>query len=192
MQGTNRSLKKPHVPTIDHSEESTLIRRAQEGDADAAAELYNRHVSAIYRYFYFRVNESAVAEDLTGEVFLKMTEGLPRFNDRGVPLAAWLFRIAHDRLIDYRRATRRPIEELSEAIVDNGADPETWAGLRMDSNQLSQEIASLTDEQKTVIQLRFIEGYSLEDTARLMGKTVGAVKAMQHRALQTLARKLDL
>ena len=179
------------MPTIDHSDESVLIRRAQQGDADAAAELYYRHVPAIYRYFLFRVNEQAVAEDLTGEVFLKMTEGLPRFSDRGAPFAAWLFRIAHDRLIDYRRASRRQNEELSEAIIDDSIDPETRAGLQLDSRQLARGIASLTDEQRFVIQLRFVEGCSLEETAQMMNKTVGAIKALQHRALQNLAHKLN-
>ena len=179
------------MPPIDHSEESALIRRAQQGDADAAAALYHRHASAIFRYFLFRVSDQAIAEDLAGEVFLRMTEGLPRFSDRGAPFAAWLFRIAHDRLVDYHRQARRQTEELSESLIDSAADPETQAAIQMDSRQLAGLIMALTDEQKTVIQLRFVEGYSLEDTARLMNKTVGAIKALQHRALQNLARKLD-
>jgi RNA polymerase sigma-70 factor (ECF subfamily) len=190
IQGTNRSAKSL-VPPTDHSEESALIRRAQQGDADAAAELYHRHASAIFRYFLFRVGDQAIAEDLAGEVFLRMTEGLPRFSDRGAPFAAWLFRIAHDRLVDYHRAARRQTEALSESLIDSTADPETQAAIQMDSRQLTGLIMALTDEQKTVIHLRFVEGYSLEDTAQLMNKTVGAVKALQHRALQNLARKLD-
>ena len=178
------------MPPTDHSEEIALIRRAQQGDADAAAELYHRHASAIFRYLLFRVSDQAIAEDLTGEVFLRMTECLPRFSDRGAPFAAWLFRIAHDRLVDYRRAAHREAEELSESIVDGAPDPEAQAATQMDAHQLAELIATLTDEQKTVIQLRFVEGYSLEDTAQLMSKTVGAIKALQHRALQSLARKL--
>ncbi len=179
------------MPTTDHSKEIALIRRAQGGDADAAAELYHRHVSAIYRYFLFRVSDPAIAEDLTGEVFLRVAEGLPRFSDRGAPFAAWLFRIAHDRLVDYRRAAHRQAEELSELIVDGAPDLEAQAVIQMDTRQLTGLVATLTDEQKAVIQLRFAEGYSLEDTAQLMSKTVGAIKALQHRALQSLARKLD-
>lgn len=172
--------------------EPILIQRAQQGEEAALAELYQRHTPAIFRYFFFRVNDQALAEDLTGEVFMHMVEALPRYVERGVPFAAWLFRIAHARLVDHhRRAAHRPTESLTETHPDHAPSPEDQAHSLAEARRLKKAIALLTEEQQTVIQLRFVEGYSLEETARMMGKTTGAIKAMQHRALNRLARQLN-
>ena len=183
--------KAAEVPPIDHTEELILIKRAQRGDADAVAEIYHRHAPAIFRYFFFRLHDQAIAEDLASEVFLKMAQALPYYVERGAPFAAWLFRIAHDRMVDHhRRAARTPTESLSEQLIDDTADPESQAAHRAETNHLAEAVSALPDEQQTVIQLRFIEGYGLEETAQIMSKSVGAVKALQHRALQSLARKI--
>ncbi len=169
-----------------------LVRRAQAGDADAVAALYQRHSPAIFRYFSFRVNDQATAEDLTGEVFLKVVEALPRYVDRGFPFAAWLFRIAHDRVVDYhRRATLRQAETLGDYLPDDTADTEAAALRLTEDRELHQLIRHLTDEQQVVLQLRYVEGYGLEDVALIMRKNVGSVKALQHRALRHLARLLE-
>jgi len=179
------------VPASYHSDEKTLVQRARHGDADAVAELYYRHAPAIFRYLYFRINDQAAAEDIMGEVFLEMVKAVPRYTERGAPFAAWLFQIAHSRLVDHHRyAARRETEALSDVIADGTLDPEAEVAWRAETRQLAEALSALTDEQKTVIQLRFVEGYSLEDTAQIMGKTRGAIKALQHRALQSLARKL--
>jgi len=180
-----------YVP-VDDLREKTLIRRAQAGDAEAAAALYHQHAEAIFRYLFFRVHDRATAEDLTSEVFLKMVEALPRFADRGAPFAAWLFRIAHDRMVDHhRRAAYRQTEALAETLEDHRPGPEAQAVTRGETDHLREALGSLTDEQRLVMQLRFVEGYSLEDTARILEKTTGAVKAQQHRALRQLARILN-
>ncbi len=178
------------VPTTDAKGEA-LIRRAQEGDAEAMAEIYQLYAPVIFRYFFFRVNDQATAEDLTGEVFLDLVKALPRYVERGIPFTAWLFRIAHARLVDHhRRAVYRQTEELSEALVDHASDPEAEVVDRAGTRRLEEAIMALTDEQRMVIQLRFTERFSLEETAQAMGKTTGAVKALQHRALRELARIL--
>ena len=165
--------------------------RAQRGDAEAIEELYRVNQPLIFRYVYFRVRDRETAEDLTGEVFVQMVTALPRYEDRGVPIAAWLFRIAHDRVVDHhRRAAHQPTEPVSDALEDDRPSTEAAAFDRLDSRQLRRMMDSLTDEQRLVIQLRFVEGYDLEDCARLMQKTTGAIKSLQHRALQQLARKL--
>jgi RNA polymerase sigma-70 factor (ECF subfamily) len=172
--------------------EPVLVRRAREGDAEAVAELYRLHAPVIFRYFLFRVPDQPTAEDLTGEVFVKMVEGLPRYEERGVPLAAWLFRMAHDRLVDYhRRARYRQTEELSDTQVAEDPGTEAQAMTQAELHRVRQLMADLTDEQRLVIQLRFVEGYSLEDCARLLKKTAGAIKALQHRALRQLGQKLS-
>ncbi len=166
------------------SEERALVQSAQRGDAEAVAALFRRYAPAIFRYFIFRVSDRASAQDLTSEVFVKMVEGLPQYRARGAPFAAWLFRMAHDRRVDhYRRAARRPTEDLGEEIIDSVPGPETQAASHAEDLRLQAALKVLTDEQQLVVQLRFIEAYSLEDTARILKKTVGAVKAIQHRAL---------
>lgn len=172
--------------------EQALVLRASGGDANAVDELYRLHSPAIFRYFYFRVQDRATAEDLTGEVFVKMVEGLPRYQERGIPITAWLFRIAHDRVVDHhRRSSYRQTEILSEALETDAPGTEAQAEERLDNQYLHQLIDTLTDEQRTVIQLRFIEGYSLEECARLLRKKPGAIKALQFRALRQLGQKLD-
>jgi RNA polymerase sigma-70 factor, ECF subfamily len=179
------------VPVLPSSE-PTLVERARRGEAEAVAELYRLHSPAIFRYFFFRVRERAMAEDLTGEVFVKMVEGLPRYEERGHPITAWLFRIAHDRFVDHhRRAALRPTEPLADTQVATELGTEAQAIERAQQQQLWQLMGSLTEEQQTVIQLRFIEGYSLEDCARLLHKSTGAIKSLQHRALRQLGQKFE-
>lgn len=177
-----------HLP-----EEQQLIQRAQAGNAEAVAELYRRHAPAIFRYAFFRVNDQTAAEDLTGDVFVEMMQALHRYTERGAPFAAWLFRIARARIVDYhRRHARRPTETLSETLADHAPSPEMQATTQAETHGLLAAMQILTDEQRTVIQLRFVEGHSLETTARLMRKTLGAIKALQHRALSRLGRHLQL
>lgn len=179
------------VPPDLVSEES-LIARAQQGDAEAVVQLYEAHAPAVFRYIYFRVRHRQVAEDITADVFVRMVEALPTFEYRGRPFAAWLFRVAHDRVVDHhRRAALRRSEALPDTLVDAGADTEAAATAIQVTADLLDRLAELTDEQQAVLQLRFIEGYSLEQTAALLGKTQGAVKGLQHRALRQLARWLN-
>jgi len=180
----------PTQPKYD-SESRELIRRAQAGEADAIAEIYRQHAPKIFRYFFFRLKDQNSAEDLTGEVFLRMVQGLEKYQDYGAPIAAWLFRIARDRLTDYYRQGRRAHAELSEQMVDSETRLESQAIGRLETQHLGRVLETLTDEQQLVIQLRFVDDFNLEETARIMHKTVGAVKALQHRALQSLAERLE-
>ena len=175
-----------------YASEEPLIIRAQQGDAEAVAQLYEAHAPAIYRYVYFRVRDRQAAEDITADVFVRMVEALPHFEYRGVPFAAWLFRVAHDRVVDHhRRAGLRRAEPLPDTLVDGTADTE-GAALETQSNAaLVDRLSDLTDEQQAVLQLRFMEGYSLDQTAAALEKTPGAIKSLQHRALRQLARLLD-
>jgi RNA polymerase sigma-70 factor (ECF subfamily) len=173
-------------------EPHALLQRAQAGDPDAVGALYREHAPAIYRYFWMRISDPAQAEDLTSEVFLRMVEALPRYEARGVPFSAWLYRMAHDRYVDYvRYSVRRPSQPLEDDLVSPAASLETQVADALKVEQLRQMLFSLTDEQRSVVQLRFIENLSLAETAQRLGKTIGAVKAMQHRALQSLAQNLD-
>jgi RNA polymerase sigma-70 factor (ECF subfamily) len=182
------------VPSSIHPDERGLVVRAQRGDIDAFAELYEWYAPFIFRYLVIRLNDRLAAEDLTSEVFLKAQESLQRYTLRAVPFAAWLFRIAHDRMVDHQRAAaRHPTNRLDENVtMDEALGPEAEAASRLQARQLAEATASLTDEQRTVIYLRLTEGYNLDDTARIMQKRTGAIKALQHRALKSLAKKLQL
>jgi RNA polymerase sigma-70 factor, ECF subfamily len=171
--------------------EPTLVRRAQQRDPEAVSELYRRYVGQIYRFCLFRVSDEATAQDLTEDVFVNMLESLPRYADKGAPFVAWLYRIAHARVIDYyRRTARRPVAELTESLVDHTPEPEALAAQNADMQELRRAMPQLSEDYRLVLQLRFVEGYDVAQTARNMGKSVGATKVLQHRALRQLARLL--
>ncbi len=165
------------------------MRAAQAGDAEAFAALYERYVDRLYRYIYYRVGNRTEAEDLTEQVFLKAWEAIRRYEERGVPFGAWLFRLAHNLVIDHYRTTR-PTQSLEATGGPTPADPDRLLSLRLELADLQQALARLPEEQQAVIILRFLEGLSHQEVARLLGKSEGAVRVIQHRALAALARLL--
>ena len=171
--------------------DSELIVRAKAGDEAALSQIYERYAPAIYRYIYYRVGERELAEDLQADVFVRMLEGMHRYEDRGWPISAWLYRIAHDRTIDtLRRRTSRPQVPL-EAWGGTCDGPETSVGAQIEYEELSRTLAHLTDEQRQVIQLRFLAEMSTQEVAQQLGRTEGSVKALQHRGIQSLARHMQ-
>jgi RNA polymerase sigma-70 factor (ECF subfamily) len=154
--------------------------------------LYRANVDKIYRYILYRVESPSTAEDLTGDVFLRMLEGFATYQDRTTPLLVWLYRIAHARVVDHYRRSKHSTQQEDIDSVELGTDPELDAPLEFafTSEQLQRALLSLTDSQRQVIVLRFVEGYNLEQTARVMNKTVDAIKAMQYRALQAMGQSL--
>lgn len=178
---------------MDRVEEQRLIARAQRGDSDAFALLYRENVQAIFRYVYHRVNDHKLAEDITGDVFIKAIEGLPRFQDSGNPFLAWLYRIAHARVVDfYRQQNRRPVDsDLDDEPIPVEVDMDESLVRQQATDVLRGAIAALTDDQQQVIILRFIEGHRIEAVATMLGKNANAIKALQHRALRALASRLE-
>ena len=131
-----------------------------------------------------------MVEDLVADVFVKSWEKLHTYKmRRGVPFGAWLFRIAHDRVVDfYRKTGRRPVVELTDDFVSDDLSPDVSIEIAESHDRLYEAISHLTDDQQAVIQFRFMENWSLEDTGRMMNKSANAIKALQHRALQSLQR----
>lgn len=169
--------------------EQQLIARAQSGDGDAVAALYRRHVDAIARYIAYRVSDDTVVEDLTAEVFLRMVERLPHYRPTGAPFEAWLYRIAATRVADhYRRGARRQDRSLDEASAGDH-EPALELGIveREEFETLRAALHELTDEQQTILILRFVERRSHDEVARILDKSPRAVAAAQHRALKKLA-----
>jgi RNA polymerase sigma-70 factor (ECF subfamily) len=171
--------------------EHELICRAQEGDKQAIGELYRVHVDVIYRYIWARVRDDSLAEDLTAQVFLKALEGLPTYQPSGKPFVAWLYRIAYARIVDHWRKLERRVEvPLEETLPSREPRPQELLEFEADWVMAMDLLGQLTDDQQDVMILRFIGEMSLADVAETVGKTVGATKALQYRALATMARLL--
>jgi RNA polymerase sigma-70 factor (ECF subfamily) len=171
----------------------TLVRRAQDHDSQAFTELYEMYARQVYSYLYFRLNRHAhEAEDLTADVFLMVYERIGSYQEQGVPFTAWLFRLAHNLLIDHIRSRPRYPQVGLEAAVAV-AEPSTARELerRLTVDQLRGALVKLTDEQQQVVILRFVQGLSVAETALAVGKTDEAVKKLQARGLMALRRALD-
>jgi RNA polymerase sigma-70 factor, ECF subfamily len=167
-----------------------VIERAQKGDAEAVAALYQTYVQRIFRYILYRVSP-ADAEDLTAEVFLKMVEGLPKYRLTGAPFEAWLYRMAVARIVDYRRRMKyRSHMELDETLADTKPLPEEHLQRRQELEGLRYALQQLTDEQQTILILRFIERKNHQQVAAILGRSVTAVRTAQHRALVELTALL--
>lgn len=169
------------------SDLQATVRRAQQGDQAAIAGLYEHYAPIIYRYVYYRVAETADAEDLTAEVFVQMVRALPRYQWTGAPFDAWLYRIANARVVDFRRRQqRRPMVQISDTLEDTRPKPEDQVQQRMEIEALRVALRQLNDEQQHILVLRFVERKSHQEVAEILGKSMTAVKSAQHRALAQL------
>ena len=167
-----------------------LVERAQRGDRAALEELYLLHFDRIYSYLHMSVGSRHDAEDLTTQTFLKMLEAIGRFQWRSVPFSAWLFRIAHNLAMDHFRANRRwqPEEEIPEAIQGEETSAEEQALVSLGETSMLEMIERLSPEQRQVLTLKFVFRFSNGEAAAILGKTEGAVKSLQHRALASLQK----
>jgi len=171
--------------------EAALRERASALDPSALAEIYDSFSGRIYSYIYHRTGDSAAAEDLTGEVFVRMLEAIQSDRTWTASLQGWLYRIAHNLVVDhFRRQSKRDGPELDERWMAADNPTHTFEGLFY-SNQLQQAMTCLTGEQQQVIVLKFVEDLSNAQVADIMGKTEGAIKALQHRGLAALRRVVD-
>lgn len=171
--------------------DSELVVRAKACDQQALTTIYERYSPAIYRYIYYRVGDAELAEDLRADVFLRMLEGMDRYEDRGWPISAWLYRIAHDRTVDSLRRHRTRNHLQLESWSGTGDSPEHAVDVQLDCEELHHTIDRLTDDQRDVIHMRFMQDMSVQEVADVLGRTPGAIKALQHRGLQALARHLQ-
>lgn len=174
---------------ITQAEIEQVVSRAVRGDRAAIGKLYETYVETIYRYVSYRVSASADVEDLTAEIFVKMLEGLPKYRPSGAPFEAWLYRIAFARVVDFRRR-QRVQTEVTETLHDDALTPEENLQEQQELAALRRALSSLPNEQQHVLVLRFIEQKSHQEVADIIGKSVSAVKSIQHRALLDLTIQL--
>jgi RNA polymerase sigma-70 factor (ECF subfamily) len=169
-----------------------LVERAQKGDREALEELYLMHFDRIYSYLQMTVGNRHDAEDLTNQTFVKMLESIERFEWRKAPISAWLFRIAHNLAMDHFRAHRRwqPEEEPPEPEDSAELSAEEEALHSIGRQSMLEMIEGLSEDQQQVLTLKFVFDFPNGDVATILGKTEGAVKSLQHRALASLQREL--
>lgn len=172
--------------------DAALVLLAKAGDASAFGELYERYRDPIYRFCLARTGAAHDAEDLASDVFVKALQSLDRYQDRGLPFVAFLYRIARNAAIDRSRTLKQPfsfdalmVEPASKQNVEQEA---TFA---VEKTILVAALARLKPEHRDVITMRFIEGYSALEVAQFLGKTEGAIRTLQHRALERLRREFD-
>ena len=171
-------------------DEATLVRLSQQGDQDMFARLYDAYVERIYRYVYFRVADDMLAEDITSQVFLKVWEKLGTYQAGQSPFMAWIYRIAHNAVIDHYRTKKasvslddvRPVELSHSDEIDEKLD------LQVQSQELREALQELTEEQQQVLILKFVGGLSTTEIAKQLGKQQGAVRTLQMRGLQGLSK----
>jgi len=179
-------------PKLDREEERLLVQRAIQRDTSAFAELYDKHVVRTYRHIYYLVNDAREAEDLTAQTFLKAWEAIDRYKERGAPFVAWLLRIAHNLTVSYLRA-KRDHSALDETYVDQkmGRNPEDALQRSTEEKSVRDAVLRLRDEQRQVIMLRFVEEMDYREVAEVIGKSIPAVRVIQHRALGNLRRLMQ-
>ncbi|GAI42433.1 unnamed protein product [marine sediment metagenome] len=171
-------------------DEESLVRRAQHRDQEAFAQLYEEHFDKIYRYVTLKIGNETEAEDMTQQVFLNALQSISSFKWKGIPFSAWLFRIAHNQVVDYWRSKKRTTVPLDESLVSNDNNPQLLTEQKLDIEQLILATKQLTELQRDVISLRFAGELSIAQVAKAMGKSQGAVKALQHSAIVALRKTL--
>ncbi|TDB79733.1 ECF subfamily RNA polymerase sigma factor, BldN family [Micromonospora sp. KC721] len=184
-------------PSDPATEVWTLVERSQAGDAEAFGLIYDRYVDTVFRFVYFRVGNRQLAEDLTSDTFLRALKRIGSFTWQGRDLGAWLVTIARNLVADHFKSGRYRLEVTTGDVLDADREdrgpegsPEAAVVEHITNVALLTAVKQLNPEQQECIVLRFLQGFSVAETARAMGKNEGAIKALQYRAVRALARLL--
>ncbi|WP_042385628.1 ECF subfamily RNA polymerase sigma factor, BldN family, partial [Streptacidiphilus melanogenes] len=170
-----------------------LVERAQDGDGEAFGRLYDHYADTVYRYIYYRVGGRATAEDLTSETFLRALRRIGTFTWQGRDFGAWLVTIARNLVADHFKSSRFRLEVTTGEMLDSNQvepSPEESVLESLSNAALLEAVRRLNPQQQECVTLRFLQGLSVAETARIMGKNEGAIKTLQYRAVRTLARLL--
>lgn len=189
MQGANNAAR-----TNDQIKE--LVRGAQRGDPESLSGLYEQFYDKIFRYVSFKTGDAFEAEDISEEVFLRMLESISSFKWKGYPFSSWLFRIAHNLVVDHFRKKGRqkqtPLEDAARVIGASSKDIDHEIDVKLSIQEVYKAMDGLTKLQREVISLRFAGGLSILETAEAVGKKENAVKALQHAGIKNLRRMLNV
>jgi RNA polymerase sigma-70 factor (ECF subfamily) len=186
-------LEFPSIQAVSPDLERATVDRARVGDQQALGDLYDWYMPRVYRYVVARVGNTAEAEDLTEEVFLKLLGAIGDFRWRDVPFSSWIFRIAHNTIAShFRRTAQRGgvTAELTDEMPDGRHDLAETVERRITLEEVRRAAELLPEAQREVIAMRFAVGLSIAETARALGKREGNVKALQHKAVAKLQKML--
>ncbi|MGF0174531.1 ECF subfamily RNA polymerase sigma factor, BldN family [Streptomyces sp. Marseille-Q5077] len=176
------------------AEIAELVERARAGEADAFGRLYDRYSDTVYRYIYYRVGGKAAAEDLTSETFLRALRRIGTFTWQGRDFGAWLVTIARNLVADHFKSSRFRLEVTTGEMLDANEverSPEDSVLESLSNAALLEAVRRLNPQQQECVTLRFLQGLSVAETARVMSNNEGAIKTLQYRAIRTLARLLQ-
>lgn len=182
------------MPDWQNLDDKQLVQFARQGDVQAYGEIYNRYVLKIHRYILAHLDNEHDAEDLTEEVFFRVWKALPNYENKGVPFYALLFQVARNGLIDFYRRSAQSKQLVSiddVSIPDSVLDPSEIIVKKTRHKELRQAMKGLREDYQTVLALRFLSGLSPEETAQAMGRSQGAVRVLQHRALAALREAMS-
>ena len=181
---------RPAADPADVAAIDALVDRAKDGDADAFGLLYDRFQPEILRYLAHRIGDPDTAEDLAQQVFLKAWQAIPRYEARGVPFKAWLYRMAHNQMVDHFR-TRRPTTDLEGIDLPEDAEAESMVLAAEMTVALEQALGKLSEDHRQVLVLRFLMEKSAREIGEIMGRKEVTVRGLQMRALQALRREIE-
>lgn len=187
-----RARRDRPAEAVDRGDELSLVARAA-SDADAFGLLYERHVRRIYNYIFYRTGNHHDAEDLTARVFQRALRHVGKFEDKGVPFSAWLYRIAHNLVANWHRdRSRRPTVPLEDNLLPSGGGPhpEAVAVASEEQRLLIEAVRRLPGDRQQLLILKFVERLSNAEIGVIMGRTEGAIKSLYHRTLNTLRDEL--
>ncbi|RPE41800.1 RNA polymerase sigma-70 factor (ECF subfamily) [Streptomyces sp. Ag109_O5-1] len=190
--GGSATTRRPAADS-DSARMMDLVERAQAGEADAFGRLYDQYSDTVYRYIYYRVGGKATAEDLTSETFLRALRRIGTFTWQGRDFGAWLVTIARNLVADHFKSSRFRLEVTTGEMLDANEverSPEDSVLESLSNAALLDAVRRLNPQQQECVTLRFLQGLSVAETARVMGKNEGAIKTLQYRAVRTLARLL--
>ncbi|WP_316523384.1 ECF subfamily RNA polymerase sigma factor, BldN family [Kitasatospora brasiliensis] len=191
-RGRARTTPTPGYET-EHNPVMELVERAQAGESEAFGRLYDHYADTVYRYIYYRVGSRATAEDLTSETFLRALRRIGTFTWQGRDFGAWLVTIARNLVADHFKSSRFRLEVTTGEMLDSNEcerSPEESVLESLSNAALLEAVRRLNPQQQECVTLRFLQGLSVAETARIMGKNEGAIKTLQYRAVRTLARLL--
>ncbi|MER5640803.1 ECF subfamily RNA polymerase sigma factor, BldN family [Kitasatospora sp. NPDC002227] len=187
-----RTTPSPGFET-EHNPIMELVEKAQNGESEAFGRLYDHYSDTVYRYIYYRVGSKATAEDLTSETFLRALRRIGTFTWQGRDFGAWLVTIARNLVADHFKSSRFRLEVTTGEMLDSNEcerSPEESVLESLSNAALLDAVRRLNPQQQECVTLRFLQGLSVAETARIMGKNEGAIKTLQYRAVRTLARLL--
>ena len=186
----DKSTSQELPPLLGEYSDDEVVSLATSGDVNAFGELYDRYVERIYNYIYYRTSNHVDAEDLTERVFIRAIQHIKKYENRGLPISAWLYRIAHNLVANwYRDNSRRqeiPIDTFDFTLQYQGELPEVAVLRSEEREQLMSVIRELPEERQQLVILKFVDGLTNAEIGKIMGRTEGAIKSLYHRTLTSL------